>query len=414
MTTRRQFLTITGGAAGAALVAGCTARTRRPSGTGVALAGGVPDVLLADTSRGLAVLRGTRCAVAGAAVATPDARRIYATVPVAGGATRLDTIATATGTVTAGVTLAGTWVPRTASPAGNLVALMAPAGGTAGRQRTTILVADSSGERYRLDLAGNVEPDVFGSSGDTLFILDWLPPTAPDRYRVRAVDLRSAAPGPLLTRNKTPVPQGAEEGMRGEARQAVFGPDLSTLYTLYTNQPDHQHTRDLLAGRRGTEAPAFVHTLNLQVGWAYCVDLPHPFGHGATPAHTISVTPSGRTLHVADFASGHLAVIDTETLTVRQVVALPTGTGTACSQVALDGERLYLGIGSRVYTVDLTTLTVVARWDVAGVVRGLAASRDGSRLLIGYPGAVGWVDPVTGRQLGRVPVAGLTQLRRAS
>jgi hypothetical protein len=398
------------GAGGLALLTGCSARPQAAPAPAA-----VPDALLVDTTRGLALLDGTRREVTGTAVVTADARTIYATIPSSGGGTRLDTIRTGTGTVTASVRLDGAWVPRIASVDGNLVALTpAGAAGGAGRTRTTILVADRSGPRYRLDLSGNVEPDAFGRSTATLFVLDWLPPTAPDRYRVRAVDLMSGVPGPLLTRNKVPVPVGAEEEMRGSARQAVFGPDLSTLYTLYTNQPDHQHTRDLLAGRWRAEAPAFVHTLNLDVGWAYCVDLPQPFGQAAAAAHTIAIAPGGGTLLVADFGGGHLAVVDTEALAVRRVVSMPTADGSACSVVAPDGRRLYLGIGSRVYAVDLGSLTVAPPWEVAGPVRGLAVSQDGSRLLIGYSGAVGWLDGATGRPLGRVPVAGLTQLRRAT
>jgi DNA-binding beta-propeller fold protein YncE len=405
MTTRRGLLA----AGGAAVLGGCTARVR-PAAAPVA----VPDALLVDTTRGLALVHGARCDVLGTAVATADARTVYATAPVSGGGTRLTTIRTATRSVSASVRLDGAWVPRVASVDGGMVALMPPVtAGKAARARTRILVADRDGPRYRLDLAGNVEPDAFGHPNGALFVLDWLPPAAPDRYRVRAVDLNSGVPGPLLTRNKTLVPAGAEEEMRGQARQAVFAPDLSTLYTLYTNQPDHQHTRDLVAGRRGAEVPAFVHTLSLKVGWAYCVDLPHPFGHAAAAAHTVAITPDGRTLLVADFGSGKLAVVDTENLVVRQVVSLPMVSGGAWSVVAPDGGRLYLGVGSRVYPVDLGALTVAASWDLAGAVRGLAASPDGSRLLIGYSGAVGWVDAASGRQLGRLPVAGLTQLRTA-
>jgi hypothetical protein len=44
-------------------------------------------------------------------------------------------------------------------------------------------------------------------------------------------------------------------------------------------------------------------------------------------------------------------------------------------------------------------------------VRGLALSADGARLLVGYPGAVGWCGVADGAPQGRVPVAGLTELR---
>jgi DNA-binding beta-propeller fold protein YncE len=158
---------------------------------------------------------------------------------------------------------------------------------------------------------------------------------------------------------------------------------------------------------------AFVHTLDLSMGWAYCLELPDPFGTGPAEAHTVAVTPDGRRLVVADLSSGHLAVADTDTLSVRYVLDVPTGTGTAYAVAPAAGERLYLGVGSHVTVVDLGLLNTVDRWTVQGPVRGLAVSADGARLLVGYRGAVGWYDIVDGRPLGAVPVAGLTELRRA-
>jgi hypothetical protein len=88
------------------------------------------------------------------------------------------------------------------------------------------------------------------------------------------------------------------------------------------------------------------------------------------------------------------------------------GTGPAYSVAPPNSERCYLGSGTAVTVVDLGVLNAVGVWDAGGPVRGLAVSRDGARLLIGYPGAVGWRSTDDGKALGRVPVAGLTQLRR--
>jgi hypothetical protein len=207
---------------------------------------------------------------------------------------------------------------------------------------------------------------------------------------------------------------GAEEEMRGEGRQAVFAPSRQTLYTLYTHQPDHQHTRDLLAGGRESAVHAFVHTLNLTEGWAYCLDLPEEFGQGPTAGHALAVGADGRQLFVADLTSGRLAVADTEQLKVDRVVPIPTGTGTAFAVVAPGGGSLFLGAGSVVRAVRLPELRVAASWEVGGEVRGLALSGDGSRLFVGLPGAVAWRDPGTGAERGRLAVAGLTGLRRTA
>jgi YVTN family beta-propeller protein len=407
MTTRRDFLTLAGaGLASGLVLAGCDGPARPTA----LPSGGVPDQLFVDTASGLAILGGRTATPLGAAVTSPDGSWVFAAAPVGGGRTELRLLELPSGQVRQRVELAGSWVPRVSSPGGDLVALT-PSATARGRDHSTVLVSDGRATRYRLELPGNYEPDAFGRDGTGLFVLDWLPPAAPDRYRVRIVDLATGQPGSLFTRDKVPVPPGAEEEMRGQGRQAVYAPDRQTLFTLYTNQPDHLHTRDLVAGQKMTEANAFVHTLNMQIGWAYCLDLPEPFGDGPAAGHTIAVTPDGRRLLVADHTSGRLAVADTETLTVSSVVPVQVGEGTAASVVSSDQMRLYLGIGAQIHVVDLSTLTEVAHWPAFGEVRGLALSADGQRLLVGYPDAVGWFDPVAGGQLGRVVVPGVTWLR---
>jgi DNA-binding beta-propeller fold protein YncE len=365
----------------------------------------VPDVLLAETDTGLATVSGGRYVVLGHAVATPDGSRVYATEPLNTNGTTLSTIDAASGRVTAQARLSGTWVPRVTSPDGNLVALSDPAP-SGGRARTTIVVAESHGERKRLELTGNYEPDAFARANTGLCLLEWLPPLAPDRYRVKLFGLEGDATG-LFTRDKVPIPPGSEQEMRGERRQAAYGPAYQVLYTLYTHQPG-------VAGAGwDEETDAFVHTLDLTIGWAYCLDLPAPFGTGPGPAHTVAVTPDGRWLLVADLNHGRLAYADTDQLVVRSVVPIPTGTGSAYATVSPDNGRLYLGIGPTIHVIDLVSRRPVGRWEAGGEVHGLALSPDGHRLLTGYPGGVGWRDASSGVPLGRAAVPGLTRLIRA-
>ncbi len=411
MTTRRSFLAGAALAGAAGVLAACEPHSSGPTPSSPA----VPDVLFADGDSGLIVVRGNAGHPLGPAVYAPDAATVYLTTADGDSGTVLETVDTATMQARGRVGLPGRWRPRITSPDGRLVALAAAGDAhLAGRERTTIVIADRTGQRRRLDLPGNVEPDAFRSDGAGLFVLDWRPAKAPDKYRVRVVDLATGQPGPLFTRDKVPVPAGAEEEMSGVSRSAVFAPSAQTLYTLYTHQPDHQHTRDLLAGGRKTEVHAFVHTLDLQIGWAYCLDLPDPFGHGPAEGHTIAISPDGKRLFVADRTSGRLAVASTEDLTVSTVGAIPTGTGSASSAVSPDGRTLFVGGDSRVHLIDLSTLAVAAAWDVRGTVRGLAVSRDGQRVLVGYPGGVGWRQAGSGQELGRLAVPGLTELRRVA
>src|SRR5262249_3520838 len=161
----------------------------------------------------------------------------------------------------------------------------------AARDHTSVLIV-RGGEVRRLDLTGNFVPDAFTPDGAGLFVLDWLPWTAPEHYRVREVDLASGAASALYGRDKQPIPPEAEEQMRGVRRNAVFGTGGDVLYTLYTHQPGTGP-----AGWPGTDN-AFIHTLQLDQHWAYCIDLPSPFGLDANASHALAIDGGGSHLFV--------------------------------------------------------------------------------------------------------------------
>jgi hypothetical protein len=310
-------------------------------------------------------------------------------------------------------TLAGRWSPRVASIEGGYIALTSPdRGGTTGyapsaQARSTIAVIGPDARAQYLDLPGNYVPDAFSASG-TMYALEWLPATSPDYYRVREIDLATRTPTPLLSRNKVPIPPGAEEQMRGEGRLAAFGPGLAVLYTLYTHQPGHQHTRDLIAGTNH-EVSAFVHTLQLDQHWAYCVDLPAPFGAGPALGHTIATAADGA-VFVADITSGQLAAIDPDSLATKTVTRIPAGTGAASA--AASHEHAFIGAGPLVHVVRRSDLAVIASWQFTRAVQGLAVNADGSRLYVGTVGELAWLDARTGTPQGSLSVPGLTGLLR--
>ncbi|MBQ0892415.1 hypothetical protein KBX37_04745 [Micromonospora sp. U56] len=404
--SRRTLLTVLAGAGTTALV-GCD-RARHPS---QARAVTIPDPLLVEVDDGLGLLRGADRRTFPRSLATADGRAVYATAPE-GADTALWRVDTATGGTSTRVELPGRWVPQAVSANGTVALtsneVSATKGRPEGRDVTPVLIADVTGVRHRLELRGNFVPETFTADLAGLFVLEWLPATAPDRYRVRVVDLATGTPGPLHTRAKAPVPPGAEEEMRGDGRQAVLSPDRTTLYTLYTHQPDHQHTRDLVSGRPGN-VHAFVHTLHLYERWAYCIDLPHPFGAAAATGHAMTISPDGRRLFVADVTSGTIAEIDTEELRVRRTGTQPRGVGTA--HAAADRDRLFIGAGTVVRTTDLTRPGRAADWRVREPVCGLVLSRDGRRLYVGQNDGVSWHDPGTGTELGRVVVPRLVGVR---
>ncbi|SBT43201.1 YncE family protein [Micromonospora narathiwatensis] len=402
--SRRTVLTALAGAGAAALI-GCDPRGSRQPGTATT----IPDPLLVEVDDGLGVLRGGERLTIPRAVASADGRVIYATAPDGAG-TAFWQIDTATGRTSTRVALPGQWLPQAVSADGTRVALTttaenATSGRPDGRDVTPVLIADVTGIQHRFELRGNFVPEAFTEDLVGLFVLEWLPARAPDRYRVRVVDLATRAPGPLSTRDKSPVPPGAEEEMRGDGRHAVLAPNRTTLYTLYTHQPDHRHTRDLISGRPGN-VHAFVHTLNLVERWAYCVDLPHPFGEESASGHALAIGPNGDRLHVVDVTSGSVAEISTEELTVRRTATLAPGTGAGHAVAGRD--RLFVGVGTTVRVVDVEGLGLVTGWSVREPVTGLVLSPDGGRLYVGQTDAVSWHDPETGEEFGRAEVPGLT------
>jgi len=407
MTTRRNLLIMAGGVAAAGGTAVLMGR-RTGVDSGLTRVARTPDLVLADSRRGLVVLGGAHPGLLdGQATASADGRFVYA-VTGESGLVRFDP---ADGISTRSAQLGGGWLPRVISGRGEGCAFSRTAAAVrpAGRARSPLLVT-MSGRQREYDLAGVVEPDAFTSDDAGLFVLEWLPAAAPDRYRVRLLDLATGAVGPLFTRDKTPVPPGAEEEMRGEGRQAVLSPDGLILYTLYTHQPGHRHTRDLLSGRPGN-AHAFVHTLHLAERWAYCLDLPDPFGAGPAPGHAVALSADGRVLAVLDSTSGAIAYADTTALAVSRVVGAPATPGSASLAFTPDGQRVLIGAGRTISVLDYAAGTVTARWPLPGAVRGLGVSRDGARVYCGGTDEVLWLDAGRGSVRGRTPVEGLVALR---
>ena len=400
MTTRRNVLLLSGGALAAAALTGCRERANTRTSTPL------PDVLLADSEQGLVRLSGTDAQRLGPSALSWDGTALYAVA----GATlvRLDP---GGGAPIRSSAIGGGWVPRVVSADGRACAL-APAPATerpAARAGSPLLVVTEAGER-RYDLAGVVEPDAFTRDNTGLFVLEWLPAGAPEHYRVRLLDLATGRVRPLLTRAKVPVPQGAEEEMRGEGRQAVLSADGRQLYTLYTHQPGHQHTRNLLAGTR-SGVHAFVHVLHLTERWAYCLDLPDPFGSGPPAGHALAA--DGQHIAVLDTASGSLAYAGAQSLAIERVAKVPVRGGAASLVLAPD-RRVFLAGGATVAVLDRGSDRVAGGWALPATVRGLGLSGDRARLYAGGTDEVLWLDAAAGAVRGRVAVAGLTRLRHVA
>jgi hypothetical protein len=424
------------GAAGVSLAAGCAG----PAATLAERSGSAPqDLLLVRVSSGLAGIlpaSGRTAFTMPAALPAPDWSSVFRTAPLGDSdtGTRLATIDPLSGAERATAALDGAWEAVVAATGGRLVALLPRDGGAgrwaaapyqpAGRARTTICVADptSRTEPRRYDLEGNFEPEAFSNDAQSLYLLEYLPPLAPDRYRVRQLVLRPQ-PGqqgqqqiqPVLTRDKRP---NLEE-MRGTGRMHAFAPGCRALYTLYTQQPEHVHARDMLArggsGQSSGMSHAFVHVLSLAEWWAYCIDLPLPFGVGPSTAHALAVAPNSRTLYVADASSGRVAVADTMTLQITRTDRVETTppampSDTAATAVAGAAGTLYLASGSEIVTLPPPGSEAKARWSLGEAVRGLAVSAGGTHVYAALEDRLLVLDAQDGHQVGSVAIPGLESL----
>lgn len=63
---------------------------------------------------------------------------------------------------------------------------------------------------------------------------------------------------------------------------------------------------------------AFVHVLSLDQRWAYCLDLPEPFGLGPPRSHAMALDSEARRLYVFDASTGRVVVASTDDLQIKR------------------------------------------------------------------------------------------------
>src|SRR3954470_19924734 len=124
------------------------------------------------------------------------------------------------------------------------------------RARTTLAVLDTRGLRLErtITLRGDFSFDALSRDGSTAFLVNYIDPSNPTRYRVRALDPATGklAPKPIVDPN-----EDADE-MRGYPLDRVTSADGRWHYTLYDGAGGHP----------------FVHALNTEEVQAKCIDLP--------------------------------------------------------------------------------------------------------------------------------------------
>ncbi|MBA2311488.1 MAG: hypothetical protein H0V97_01655 [Actinobacteria bacterium] len=370
----------------------------------------------ADRLKGLELATGKIVFGASNAVVDPGWTRVFSATDAGKGV--LTTLEARSGARLSRTDVPASVLPSVVSGSGKLVAFTEPRSQDAtpwlpdGRKRTKLVIVDPNGvTRPRtLRLAGNLEPEAFSTDDQRLFMIEYMPATAPSHYSVRRVNLETGKVSPIRRRNLK-----APNFMRGTGRMQVLAPNGQQLYTLYTQQgPNYAHRRTP-EHEKGNTVHAFVHVLNLEHAWAHCVDLPAPFGTGLATASALAQSPDGSRLYVTDWSKGAIATIDPVGLKVQSVGHVDLGSADNETFAAAGGDgSLYVAGSSTVVVVHASTLRATARWRMRSEVSGLALSRDGTRLYVGQKGSVLTLDAASGKKLGSMKAGGLQSIEHLS
>jgi hypothetical protein len=279
------------------------------------------------------------------------------------------------------------------------------------RELTSINVIWNEGREPRnYTLKGNFEPETFSTDENTLFLLEFWPSTAPDRYFVRQLDLETGTIENVSTPDQE---EGIELNpeMRGHARAQVMAPDGSFLFSLYTISEGDKPVHDPAAPAEARWA--FVHTLNLEEKWSHCIFLPLPFGTGQESAMSLGISEDGRDLFVIDGATQHVARIDAKRLRVDRVEEIPGLRAQDAMPVAVGPEVVYIGLNGNVLEMGRKSLIPNAAFVIntessALPIVGLELAPDGRTLRISHGVSISVLDMPTERVIASLTSPGRT------
>jgi hypothetical protein len=244
-------------------------------------------------------------------VVSPDGATRYLSVTLAGRTAILQQRAT-TGAVMSRVNLRG----RFGIP---LVAYDSTAGGVSHDGRTLVLIRPRTGfprrettfallstrnflhVRRTIRLAGDFSYDALSADGRSLFLINYISPTDPHKYRVRVFDLARNR----LVPKAVVDPRESPDEMNGFPVTRVVSPDGRWAYTLYDRPGEHP----------------FIHALDTRDRTARCIDLEGPaFPAGSAYDLQLAIAAAGGRIDIAR-KGAPLASVDTATWRVSGAVA---------------------------------------------------------------------------------------------
>lgn len=359
-----------------------------------------PDVLFLQSSQGVTVVEtGATAPTFKGSGAVPSGD--WSTVvrsEVSGTTTRVVATDPSSGSDLWADVIVGKLDPKVVSPDGGLVAL-GPRGERYhgyGRAETKLVIAGQGlPEPRTITLDGNYEPEAFSTDGDSLFVISYLPARAPTRYQVRRLDLTTGRVHGVYTPDAE-----LQQSMGGTARIQAASPDGTRLYTLYT-----------VGGARGVPLHAFIHVLSLDEEWAHCIDLPDDFAIAAESATALVVSPDGKSLYVANTVSGAVAELDTQSFQVTRTTRSSFQRGDAHAAIGSD-STLYVASGH--YVVAISGADFGDRWSskLPQPIRGLQVTENGEKLYVGLRSRVASLDTNSGEMLDTLDPPGIKTIQK--
>ncbi len=217
--------------------------------------------------------------------------------------------------------------------------------------------------RRSIDLDGYLQFDAISNDGERLFLIQYI--NSSD-YHVRVYSVSGGALDPNFVVDKN----DGGEAMNGLKLTGVASHDGQWLFSVYAR----------------ANQGAFIHALNLDAGFAVCLDLP---GNGYTDTDqsaldwSLALSPDGNHLYATNPALGVVTAIlleDYPTVGRTVHVGERSHVWPAGSVVSADGQTLVIAGATGVVWLDTITLTQKRHALESWTVRSLALSPDGATL----------------------------------
>jgi len=261
----------------------------------------------------------------------------------------------------------GTGPSEGLSPNGRWLVLQ----GQANRTETTfdLVNTDFAQHPRPISLSGSFSFDAISNDGQRLYLIESLAATQPGHYRVRMYDLVAGSLDPAIIIDKREIETAS---MTGTRISGIFSPDGGWQYSVYVNE----------------KTGAFIHALNLEGKFAWCIDLPAGGDRYQQSMWSLVAKADGSAVYAVNPVLGQIGVVNVGTAgpapgLSRVASYAPVSGSVANSGSLIDAVAKGMQIGSAALSRDERTLFATG---FSGTVAIDASSLTLGRRLISDPG----------------------------